>query len=116
MAAERIVKMVKTYLHKLEERGIPVAFGVLYGSHARMAARLDSDVDLLVVSPRFDQPNSWKDTEILWETTVHTDSHIEPVGIGIEQWRRDHATPLIDMARQEGEIIRAEETGAAKTP
>lgn len=108
MAAEQIVRTVKGYLHKLEERGIPVAFGVLYGSYARDEAQIESDVDLLVVSTRFDEPNSWNGTEILWETTVHTDSRIEPVGVGLKQWEDDDGIPLIDMARQEGQIIRLE--------
>jgi predicted nucleotidyltransferase len=106
MVAQQIVNTVKDYLHKLEQRGIPVAFGVLYGSYARNESHAHSDVDLMVVSTRFDEPNSWNGTEILWETTVHTDSRIEPVGVGIKQWEEDESTPLIDMACQEGQIIR----------
>ncbi|MEO5335208.1 MAG: nucleotidyltransferase domain-containing protein [Magnetococcus sp. YQC-5] len=84
---------------------MPVAFGVLYGSFARGDAHADSDVDLVVVSPRFDNPDSWPDTELLWETTVFTDSRIEPVGVGARQWEEDCVIPLIEIARREGQII-----------
>ncbi|MBF0193140.1 MAG: nucleotidyltransferase domain-containing protein [Magnetococcales bacterium] len=110
MATQQIVETVKGYLHKLEERGIPVAFGILYGSYARYDSHTHSDVDLMVVTSRFDEPNSWNGTEILWETTVHTDSRIEPIGVGIKQWEEDESTPLIDMARQQRQIIRLETT------
>ncbi len=105
MAAAEIVHTIKEYLHRLEGRGMPVAFGVLYGSFARNDAHPDSDVDLVVVSSRFDNPDSWQDTELLWETTVFTDSRIEPVGVGIEQWEKDNSIPLIEIARREGQII-----------
>lgn len=84
---------------------MPVAFGVLYGSFARGDAHASSDVDLLVVSPRFDNPDSWSDTELLWETTVLIDSRIEPVGVGARQWEEDSGIPLIEIARREGQII-----------
>ncbi|MBF0296142.1 MAG: nucleotidyltransferase domain-containing protein [Magnetococcales bacterium] len=105
MAAPEIVLTIKSYLHRLEERGMPVAFGVLYGSFARGDAHADSDVDLVVVSSRFDQPDSWQDTELLWETTVFTDSRIEPVGVGARQWEEEDGIPLIDIVRKEGQII-----------
>ncbi len=105
MAATDIVLTIKSYLHRLEERGMPIAFGVLYGSFARGDVHTDSDVDLVVVSPRFDNPDSWQDTELLWETTVFTDSRIEPVGVGARQWEEDGGIPLIEIARREGRII-----------
>ncbi|MBF0261194.1 MAG: nucleotidyltransferase domain-containing protein [Magnetococcales bacterium] len=105
MAATEIDRIVKNYLCRLEERGLPVAFGVLYGSFSRGDAHADSDVDLVVVSSRFDHPDSWPDTELLWETTVFTDSRIEPVGVGLQQWETDDGIPLIEIARREGQII-----------
>ncbi|MEO5351046.1 MAG: nucleotidyltransferase domain-containing protein [Magnetococcus sp. YQC-3] len=105
MAPADIVLTIRNYLHRLEERGMPVVFGVLYGSFARGDAHADSDVDLVVVSPRFDNPDSWSDTELLWETTVFTDSRIEPIGVGARQWEEDKGIPLIEIARREGQII-----------
>ncbi|MBF0146054.1 MAG: nucleotidyltransferase domain-containing protein [Magnetococcales bacterium] len=105
MVAPDIVRTIKNYLNRLEERGMPVAFGVLYGSFSRGDEHADSDVDLVVVSPRFDNPDSWSDTELLWETTVFTDSRIEPVGVGLKQWHEEDGIPLIEIARREGRII-----------
>lgn len=109
MASAEIVGIIKKYLYRLEERGFPVSFGVLYGSYARGEAHADSDVDLVVVSSCFDEPDSWHNTEILWETTVFTDSRIEPVGVGIQQWETDDGIPLIEIVRREGQIIRLQQ-------
>ncbi|MEO5341148.1 MAG: nucleotidyltransferase domain-containing protein [Magnetococcus sp. MYC-9] len=105
MVTAEVVRTVKNYLHRLEARGMPISFGVLYGSFARGDSHADSDVDLVVVSPRFDDPDSWQDTELLWETTVFTDSRIEPVGVGARQWEEDGSIPLIEIVRREGQII-----------
>lgn len=105
MASAEIVNTIIGYMRRLEERGMPVSFGVLYGSFSRGDEHPDSDVDLVVVSPRFDNPDSWPDTELLWETTVFTDSRIEPVGVGLKQWQEDDGIPLIEIARREGQII-----------
>ncbi|MBF0132755.1 MAG: nucleotidyltransferase domain-containing protein [Magnetococcales bacterium] len=105
MATPEALQVVTRYLHYLKDQGMPIAFGVLYGSQARGDARPDSDFDLMVVSSQFDQPNNWNHTERLWKATVYTDSRIEPIGIGAKQWEEDESFPLIDIARQEGQII-----------
>lgn len=115
MASEEIVQSIRNYLHRLQKQGMPIAFGVLYGSFARGDNHADSDVDLVVVSPRFDGNQSWRDKEILWETTITTDNPIkpigvglhpiEPIGVGLKRWHEDDSSPLIEIVRQEGEII-----------
>ncbi|MEO5333134.1 MAG: nucleotidyltransferase domain-containing protein [Magnetococcus sp. YQC-5] len=84
---------------------MPISFGVLFGSQARGNAKPDSDFDVVVVSSLFDKPEHWYDTEQLWTATVHTDSRIEPVGVGLYQWETDDGIPLIEIARREGHII-----------
>lgn len=106
MATQEAIRVVKHYLQYLQGEGMTISFGVLYGSQARGDNHADSDFDLLVISPQFDQTEYWDKTEMLWHATVHTDSRIEPVGVGLKRWREDDYSPLIEIARQEGEIIR----------
>ena len=55
MVEQAIITIVSTYLNKLREQGIPVQFGVIYGSQATGHAHQWSDIDLLVISPHFDK-------------------------------------------------------------
>lgn len=106
MADESIVKAVQDYMKVLRKEGIPVAFSVLYGSYARGEATEWSDIDLMVVSPLFDQEKCREEIDHLWHATLQADIRIEPVGIGVNQWEYDDGIPLIEIARREGEIIR----------
>ena len=45
---------VRAYLAAVARAGIPVSFGIVFGSHAAGTADVWSDIDVVVVSPRFD--------------------------------------------------------------
>ncbi|MEO5329272.1 MAG: nucleotidyltransferase domain-containing protein [Magnetococcus sp. THC-1_WYH] len=74
MATPEALQVVTRYLHYLKDQGMPIAFGVLYGSQARGDARPDSDFDLMVVSSQFDQPNNWNHTECIALGFLETES------------------------------------------
>ena len=105
MANKSVVKTVQKYLHYLTEQGIPVSFGVLYGSYAKGKAHQWSDIDLLVVSPRYDEIRTNDDYERLWVFAGRTDSRIEPTPVGEKQFQLDDSSLIIDIARREGQII-----------
>jgi len=50
----QIVALIKRYVTALEARGIPVERVILFGSHASGQARPWSDIDLAVISPKFE--------------------------------------------------------------
>ncbi|HDQ44447.1 MAG TPA: nucleotidyltransferase domain-containing protein [bacterium] len=105
MADPSTVKVVKSYLAKLNEQGFEVVFGVLFGSHATGHAGKWSDIDLLIVSPLFDEPYSRKDFNQLWRLAARVDSRIEPIACGERQWEEDDRHTIIEIARREGEKI-----------
>jgi predicted nucleotidyltransferase len=100
-----VIGTVRRYLSALREQGVPVRFGVVYGSQATGRAGEWSDIDLLVVSPRYDQPFTHKDAMLLWRVAVHIDSRIEPLPCGEKQWREDDASHIIEIGRREGEKV-----------
>src|SRR5688572_29624740 len=102
MVDESIVGAVKKYLHTLSMQGIPVQFGVIFGSQVTGHAHDWSDIDLLVVSPRFDGERSREDINQLWITAAHTDSRIEPIPVGQRQFEEDDSSAVIEIARREG--------------
>ncbi|MEO5354352.1 MAG: nucleotidyltransferase domain-containing protein [Magnetococcus sp. XQGC-1] len=105
MVDQTVLESVRQYMSVLDQEGIPVAFTVLYGSFARGEEHEWSDIDLMVVSPLFDQEKHREDIDHLWHATLKADVRIEPVGVGLRQWQEDEALPLIEIARREGQII-----------
>ena len=108
MVEQTIITIVSTYLNKLREQGIPVQFGVIYGSQATGHAHQWSDIDLLVISPHFDKQYPREDVNLLWRTAGRIDSRIEPIPVGLHRFETDGGSPLLTIARREGQIIRPE--------
>jgi len=88
MASEQVIRVVKKYLELLRARGIPVTRGVIFGSHARGEAGPESDIDVLVISPLFDQDSRARGAD-LWLAALEADEHIEPIGVGEKIFAED---------------------------
>ncbi len=102
MVDPSVVETVQHYLRVVETEGIPVRYGVLYGSYARGEGRRWSDIDLLVISPQYDKHRTHEDVGRLWIVAAHTDSRIEPIPVGERQFIEDDSSAIIEMARREG--------------
>ena len=76
---ENIKSIVKKYVTLLKMEGLPVEKAYLYGSFAKGYAHPDSDIDVCVVSKKFN-PNKDKDRLLLWNKVRETDYRLEPVG------------------------------------
>lgn len=105
MVEPAITKVVQDYLRAVRQAGISARCAVLFGSHVRGDARPDSDIDLLVVAPEFDGPYDRRQADLLWALRVSTDSRIEPIAVGERRWREDDASPILEIARREGQEI-----------
>ena len=102
MAEESIIKSVKQYLKELLRAGIPVKFGIMFGSHTRNEQHKWSDIDLLVISSLYDESYSREDINQLWRTAARTDSRIEPIPVGLNRWKNDDGSTIIEIARRDG--------------
>jgi predicted nucleotidyltransferase len=107
MAEQDIIESIQRYMRAVEDAGIPVSCVVLYGSQAQGNTHQWSDIDLIVVSPRFDGSKHREDIGTLWYAAAQTDSRIEPIACGLKQWRDDTSSAIIEIARREGQLIRA---------
>jgi uncharacterized protein len=105
MDKRTVLGAIHKYLTVLQQEGIQVDQVILFGSHARSAASPDSDIDLIVISHEFDDPVNKKAVNLLWEVRAKTDSRIEPVAVGRIQWQEEDSSPLLEIARREGEEI-----------
>jgi predicted nucleotidyltransferase len=118
MVRPAVLALVGRFVSEVESRGIPVSRVVLFGSEARGTAGEWSDIDLVVVSSVFDEPNGRDLVDSLWEATVATRGRIEPVACGERRWREDDGSPIVEIARREGidldlDAARASATRAA---
>lgn len=102
MVDEPIVRVVRRYLQALNEHGIPVRYGIVFGSWARKSARPTSDVDVLVVSPVFDDQRRREDIALLWRVAARIDSRIEPIPVGEREFEKGEGGIIVEMARREG--------------
>lgn len=105
MADKAIIKSVQKYLRYVRKQGIPVSYGVLFGSYAKNKAHKWSDIDLLVISPYFDESQTADDHERLWMYAARTNNLIEPIPVGEKQYKEDRTSLILDVARREGKII-----------
>jgi predicted nucleotidyltransferase len=105
MVTKSIIETARYYLQVVEKNGIPVSFGVLFGSQARGTADENSDIDLIVVSPHFDGRKDFDEVNKLWELTANTDTRVEPVPVGEKEWVNDDSRAIVEIARREGKII-----------
>lgn len=108
MVDPAIRSVARRYLQYLASVGVVVERGVIFGSHARGTATEWSDIDLLVVSPRFDTPRSREDLNMLWRFAAREDARIEPIPCGSEEWRTGRDSAIVEMARREGEVVTLE--------
>ncbi len=107
MAEQGIIDSIRRYMHAVEEAGVAVSFVVLFGSHAQGRPHKWSDIDLVVVSSQFDGQRRREDIGVLWRTAARIDSRIEPIACGLKQWSDDTSSAIIEIARREGQEIKA---------
>ncbi|MCX7016095.1 MAG: nucleotidyltransferase domain-containing protein [Candidatus Sumerlaeota bacterium] len=105
MVDRAIVNTVRGYLRRLRESGLAIRFGVVYGSQTTGKAHKWSDIDLLVVAPEFDDMKDRRHINFLWETAAVVDSSIEPIACGERRWEQDDWTPILEIARREGQKV-----------
>ena len=62
------------------EKGIRVEAIVLYGSYGHGNPGEDSDIDLAVISPDFENVPLWKRQDIIARLSVHRYPNLSPIG------------------------------------
>ncbi|MBU1568760.1 MAG: nucleotidyltransferase domain-containing protein [Proteobacteria bacterium] len=105
MVDTTIPGIARRYLQRLVSLGVVVERGIIFGSHARGEASKWSDIDLIVVSPRFDTPRTRDDINLLWRVAVREDSRIEPIPCGSKEWLEGNTSAIVEMARREGKEL-----------
>jgi predicted nucleotidyltransferase len=107
MVSPAVRKNIKRYLKRLGAKGLRVDFGIIFGSYAQGNATPISDIDLIVVSSKYDKQYKADDENLLWRVAAKTDSRIEPIPCGKREWQDGSDNPIIEIAKKAGEKIAA---------
>lgn len=105
MLEQSVLNSVRAYQAAVQAHGIIVERLVVFGSQVAGRAHEWSDIDLLVVSPQFDDMKDRSGINLLWRLAARTDSRIEPIPCGSRQWREDDSSAIIEIARREGKML-----------
>jgi len=107
MVKETVLEVIRNYLQAVNEAGIHTNRAVIFGSWVRGEARAESDIDLVVLSPKFDDSPDLDLIDRLWELRIEIPEawRIEPIACGEREWLEDDSRAIIEIARREGEVI-----------
>ena len=81
----QITELIRRYVMVLETRGVPVERAIVFGSHASGAPRLDSDIDVAVISPRFETMSLLERYEALGLANRDLQAPLDVVGFSPSQ-------------------------------
>jgi predicted nucleotidyltransferase len=105
MARSEVIELLKTYIFLLNSEGISVEKAYLFGSYITDTANESSDIDVMIVSDKYDENDDLVIGKI-WKLTRKISTKIEPFLIGKIKFKEDNSSPLISMIKQQGiEII-----------
>ena len=105
MAKEEVIELLKKYIILLNAEGISVNKAFLFGSYSNDSASDSSDIDIMIVSDKYDETDDIVIGKI-WKLTRKINTKIEPFLIGLNKFRNDNSSPLISMIRTKGiEIV-----------
>jgi predicted nucleotidyltransferase len=105
MARREVITLLKKYIDLLNTEGISVNKAFLFGSYADNTASNTSDIDVMIVSDKYDETDDIA-TGRIWALTRKVDTKIEPFLIGINKFTNDDSSPLLSLIKAKGvEII-----------
>lgn len=100
MSRVQAQKIAKEYANALRERGFLFSRVYLFGSQATGNAKLNSDIDVAVISDKLKL--NWNENEdLLWRYSLGVHPKIEPLGFTREDFR-NNADPIVHEIKTTG--------------
>ncbi len=102
MDRKETLNKLSEYIKILNESGLNIEKAFLFGSAARNEEREESDIDVMLVSSRFDDQSDDLAFGLIWKLTRRVDSRIEPYAVGLSRFDNDEVSPLLQIVKKEG--------------
>lgn len=101
MATKEVIELLKKYIALLNAEGISVKKAFLFGSYSNDTASDSSDIDVMIVSDKYDETDDLAVGNI-WKLTRKINTKIEPFLIGAKKFSDDSSSPLVNMVKTRG--------------
>ena len=101
MATNEVIELLKKYVSLLNTEGISVYKAYLFGSYSTNTASETSDIDVMIVSDKYDENDDIVAGK-MWKLTRRIDTKIEPFLIGMNKFIDDSSSPLVSMVKNQG--------------
>lgn len=101
MAGSEVIELLKKYVLLLNSEGISVNKAFLFGSHSTGNASENSDIDVMIISDKYDESDDMAIGKV-WNLTRKISTKIEPFLIGNKKFNEDNSSPLINMIKEHG--------------
>jgi predicted nucleotidyltransferase len=98
----QIIALIRRYVTALEARGIPVERVILFGSQASGQTRTSSDIDLAVISPKFEALSLLKRYEQLGLANRDLQAPLDVVGFAPSQVEHCEPGTMLDEILKTG--------------
>ena len=102
MDRKETLNKVSEYVKILNDSGLHIEKAFLFGSAARNEEQEGSDIDVMIVSRRFDDSSDDLAYGLIWKLTRIIDSRIEPYAICLSRFDNDDVSPLLQIVKKEG--------------
>lgn len=104
MATSEVIELLRKYVALLNMEGISVYKAYLFGSYSTNTATEFSDIDVMIVSNSYEEPDD-KVIGKAWKLTRKIDSKIEPFLIGLNKFNDDSSSPFLSIIKTKGIVI-----------
>jgi predicted nucleotidyltransferase len=101
MTKAEVIELLKKYVLILNSNVIKVYKAFLFGSYSTNTATDASDIDVMIVSEKYDESDDEAVGKI-WKLTRLVNTKIEPFLIGKRKFMSDDNSPLIEHVKTKG--------------
>ncbi|MFH0756013.1 MAG: nucleotidyltransferase domain-containing protein [Bacteroidota bacterium] len=102
MDRKETIRKISEYIKILNESGLLIEKAFLFGSASRDEEHEVSDIDVMLISKRFDDSTDDLAYSLIWKLTRRIDSRIEPFAVGLSRYDNDNVSPLLQIVKKEG--------------
>lgn len=106
MARDEIIEIIKQFAQKLKAKGIRFQKIILFGSYAQDRARVDSDIDIAVISEDFGV-DRFEERVLLTKIAYYVDARIEPHPVSLSEYTVEDWQTFVHEIKTKGIEIAA---------